>query len=111
MRPDAVIKYPYNRKVIIDSKIFKNAFTRCIVALSQECRVNELPEHIEYIKKRIISLIAKRYDDYSKILDFAMMFIPSEPAYLAALRGDRDLWNFAYDKRILLLSPTNLILL
>jgi DNA recombination protein RmuC len=109
MRPDAVIKYPDNRNVIIDSKVSLNAFTRCIAAMDEETRVNELSEHISCIKKHIISLSAKGYDDYNKSLDFVMMFIPSEPAYIAALQGDPDLWNFAYDKRILLLSPTNLI--
>ena len=109
MRPDAVIKYPDNRNVIIDSKVSLNAFTRCIAAMDEETRVNELSEHISCIKKHINSLSAKGYDDYNKSLDFVMMFIPSEPAYIAALQGDPDLWNFAYDKRILLLSPTNLI--
>ncbi|MBL0049706.1 MAG: DNA recombination protein RmuC [Bacteroidetes bacterium] len=109
MRPDAVIKYPDNRNVIIDSKVSLNAFTRCIAATDEESRLNELSEHISCIKKHIISLSAKGYDDYNKSLDFVMMFIPSEPAYIAALQGDPDLWNFAYDKRILLLSPTNLI--
>lgn len=109
MRPDAVIKYPDNRNVIIDSKVSLNAFTRCIAAMDEESRLNELAEHISCIKKHIISLSAKGYDDYNKSLDFVMMFIPSEPAYIAALQGDPDLWNFAYDKRILLLSPTNLI--
>jgi DNA recombination protein RmuC len=109
MRPDAVIKYPDNRNVIIDSKVSLNAFTRCIAAMDEESRVSELSEHISCIKKHIISLSAKGYDDYNKSLDFVMMFIPSEPAYIAALQGDPDLWNFAYERRILLLSPTNLI--
>jgi DNA recombination protein RmuC len=109
MRPDAVIKYPDSRHVIIDSKVSLNAFTRCIAAIDEESRVAELTEHISCIRKHIVSLSAKGYDDYNKSLDFVMMFIPSEPAYIAALQGDPDLWNFAYDKRILLLSPTNLI--
>jgi DNA recombination protein RmuC len=109
MRPDAVIKYPDNRNVIIDSKVSLNAFTRCIAAIDEESRLSELAEHASCIKKHIISLSAKGYDDYNKSLDFVMLFIPSEPAYIAALQGDPDLWNFAYDKRILLLSPTNLI--
>lgn len=109
MRPDAVIKYPDNRHVIIDSKVSLNAFTRSVAAAEEAERVKELNEHIACIKKHIQSLSVKGYDDYSKSLDFVMMFIPSEPAYIAALQADPELWNYAYDKRILLLSPTNLI--
>ena len=109
MRPDAVIKYPDNRHVIIDSKVSLNAFTRCVDATDDTTRMNELNEHVGCIKKHILSLSARGYDDYSKTLDFVMMFIPSEPAYIAALQADPELWNYAYDKRILLLSPTNLI--
>ena len=109
MRPDAVIKYPDNRHVIIDSKVSLNAFTRSVDATDEATRTNALNEHIVSIKKHIQSLSAKGYDDYSKSLDFVMMFIPSEPAYIAALQADPELWNYAYDKRILLLSPTNLI--
>ncbi|QEC41549.1 RmuC family protein [Pseudobacter ginsenosidimutans] len=109
MRPDAVIKYPDNRHVIIDSKISLNAFTRSIDAADDAERNKGLNEHVTCIKKHIQSLSVKGYDDYSKSLDFVMMFIPSEPAYIAALQADPELWNYAYDKRILLLSPTNLI--
>jgi DNA recombination protein RmuC len=109
MRPDAVIKYPDNRHVIIDSKVSLNAFARCVAATDDTIRMNELEEHVACIKRHIHILSAKGYDDYSKTLDFVMMFIPSEPAYIAALQTDPELWNYAYDKRILLLSPTNLI--
>lgn len=109
MRPDALIKYPDNRHVIIDSKVSLNAFTRCVDATDEATRMQELGEHVSSIKKHIHSLSIKGYDDYSKTLDFVMMFIPSEPAYIAALQADPELWNYAYDKRILLLSPINLI--
>jgi len=109
MRPDAVIKYPDNRHVIIDSKVSLNAFTRCVGAADEVTRMNELKEHVACVKRHVHVLSAKGYDDYSKSLDFVMMFIPSEPAYIAALQADPELWNYAYDKRILLLSPTNLI--
>lgn len=109
MRPDALIKYPDNRHVIIDSKVSLNAFTRCVDATDEATRINELNEHVAAIKRHIQTLSAKGYDDYSKTLDFVMLFVPSEPAYIAALQADPELWNYAYDKRILLLSPTNLI--
>jgi DNA recombination protein RmuC len=109
MRPDAVIKYPDNRSVIIDSKVSLNAFTRYLAAEDPEEQKNELGKHVNAVKGRINELHAKGYDDYDKALDFVMMFIPSEPAYIAALQEDPDLWNYAYERRILLLNPTNLI--
>jgi DNA recombination protein RmuC len=109
MRPDAVIKYPDNRSVIIDSKVSLNAFTRLLAALDPEEQKRELTAHVLAIKNHIAALSSKGYDDYNNALDFVMLFVPSEPAYIAALQSDPDLWNYAYDKRILLLSPTNLI--
>lgn len=109
MRPDAVIKYPDNRSVIIDSKVSLNAFTRLIAATDTDEQKKELDGHVAAVKTHILTLSSKGYDDYNKALDFVMMFVPSEPAYIAAMQGDPELWNFAYEKRILLLSPTNLI--
>ncbi len=109
MRPDAVIKYPDNRSVIIDSKMSLNAFARLIASDDVDEQKLELEAHIQAIKNHILMLSTKGYDDYDASLDFVLMFVPSEPAYIAAMQGDSNLWNFAYDKRILLLSPTNLI--
>jgi DNA recombination protein RmuC len=109
MRPDAVIKYPDNRSVIIDSKVSLNAFTRYMDETDPEQQKRELADHVEAVKSHVIELSGRGYDDYDKALDFVMMFIPSEPAYIAALQGDPELWNYAYDRRILLLNPTNLI--
>ena len=109
MRPDAVIKYPDNRSVIIDSKVSLNAFTRYLEAEDEAVQKEALAAHVAAVKNHIIGLSSRGYDDYDKALDFVMMFIPSEPAYMAALQGDPNLWNFAYDKRILFINPTNLI--
>lgn len=109
MRPDAVIKYPDNRNVIIDSKVSLNAFSRMMNATDTDEQQQELKAHVEAVRNHIVALSAKGYDDYDKALDFVMMFVPNEPAYMAALQGDPELWNFAYDRRILLQSPTNLI--
>jgi len=109
MRPDALIKYPDNRSVIIDSKVSLNAFTRYLDAEDKITQDIALKSHVDAIKAHINTLSAKGYDDYNKALDFVLMFVPSEPAYIAALQGDAELWNYAYSKRILLINPTNLI--
>ena len=109
MRPDAVIKYPDNREVLIDSKVSLIAYVRYIEATDPGEQEKALTEHTAAVKKRIDELSEKGYDDYKKSLDFVMMFVPSEPAYIAAIQSDPDLWNYAYNKRILLVNPTNLI--
>lgn len=109
MRPDAVVKYPDERNVIIDSKVSLTAFTELVDETDQDVYLIKLNQHLSSIKNHISQLSQKAYDDYGKSLDFVMMFIPSEPAYIAAMQADQNLWNYAYDRRILLLNPSNLI--
>ncbi|MCX8525231.1 DNA recombination protein RmuC [Chryseobacterium formosus] len=109
MRPDAVVKYPDERNVIIDSKVSLTAFTELVDETDSDIYQIKVNQHLSSIKTHINQLSQKAYDDYGKSLDFVMMFIPSEPAYIAAMQADQNLWNFAYEKRILLLNPSNLI--
>lgn len=109
MRPDAVVKYPDERNVIIDSKVSLTAFTELVDETDSEVYQMKLNQHLNSVKNHITQLSQKAYDDYGKSLDFVMMFIPSEPAYIAAMQADQNLWNFAYERRILLLNPSNLI--
>ncbi|WP_410494139.1 DNA recombination protein RmuC [Chryseobacterium sp. G0201] len=109
MRPDAVIKYPDERNVIIDSKVSLTAFTELVDETDQDIYLIKLNQHLSSIKTHITQLSQKAYDDYGKSLDFVMMFIPSEPAYIAAMQADQNLWNYAYERRVLLLNPSNLI--
>ena len=109
MRPDAVIKYPDERNVIIDSKVSLNSFIEMVDENDPEIYQIHQNKHLASVKNHINELSAKAYDDYGKSFDFVMMFIPSEPAYIAAMQADQNLWNYAYEKRILLLNPSNLI--
>ncbi|WP_142725315.1 DNA recombination protein RmuC [Chryseobacterium sp. ON_d1] len=109
MRPDAVVKYPDERNVIIDSKVSLTAFTELVDETDADIYAIKLNQHLGSIKNHINQLSQKAYDDYGKSLDFVMMFIPSEPAYIAAMQADQNLWNYAYERRILLLNPSNLI--
>ena len=69
-----------------------------------------IQEHLRSIRNHIDELSNKHYEELVKdTLDFVMMFVPIEPAYFVAVQNDPDLWLYAYNKRILLISPTNLI--
>lgn len=108
-RPDFVLKLPGNQIVIIDSKVSLNAYERMISAEDEEQRKQNLNLHISAMKRHIDTLAEKRYDNLKESLDFTIMFVPVESAFLTALQGDTQLWNYAYKKHIILLSPTNLI--
>lgn len=109
MRPDVMIAYPDNRRIIVDSKVSLTAFVRFTEAETKEKADKALNEHIISIKNHINELATKNYQDYTNSLDFVMMFIPNEPAYMLALQTNPDLWQYGYDRRVLLISPTNLI--
>lgn len=109
MQPDVIIKYPDKRNVIIDSKVSLVAYDRYVNAADTVQQANALKEHIQSIRNHVDNLSSKNYQNYTESLDFVMLFIPIEPAYLLAIKEDDTLWNYAYNKRILLISPTNLI--
>lgn len=108
-RPDFVLKLPGNQIVIIDSKVSLNAYERMVSAEDDENRKQNLNLHIASVKRHIDTLAEKRYDNLKESLDFTIMFIPVESAFLTAVQSDPQLWNYAYKKHIILLSPTNLI--
>ncbi|MDD2288856.1 MAG: DNA recombination protein RmuC [Bacteroidales bacterium] len=107
--PDVVIHLPGERNIIVDSKVSLVAYDRYVSASSQQEQQQALQEHMVSVKKHIDELAAKQYDSFQGSLDFTMMFVPVEPAYLIAIQNDPGMWSYAYRKRIVLISPTNLI--
>jgi DNA recombination protein RmuC len=111
LRPDVVILYPGKRSIVVDSKVSLTAYERYVSAETEEERQAALREHIISVRKHIDELSKKQYQNIPELhtLDFVMLFIPVEPAYLLLMQHEAGIWNEAYDKRILLISPTNLI--
>lgn len=111
LRPDVVVRYPDKRYVVIDSKVSLTAFVDYANASDEESRQMASLRHVRSVKKHIDELAKKRYQDYvgDSKLDFVMMFIPTEPAYIAAMRLEPTLWQEAYDKNVLIVSPTHLV--
>lgn len=111
LRPDVVVRYPDKRYVVIDSKVSLTAFVDYANASDEESRQMASFRHVRSVKKHIDELAKKRYQDYvgDSKLDFVMMFIPTEPAYIAAMRLEPTLWQEAYDKNVLIVSPTHLV--
>jgi DNA recombination protein RmuC len=111
LQPDVVINYPGDKNVVIDSKVSLTAYEKYATSELKEEQDTALKEHLNSVRKHIDELHSKNYQHIYELnsLDFVMMFMPVEPAFLLAIQHDPGLWNYAYDKSILLISPTNLI--
>lgn len=114
--PDFVVKLPQNnekndRCIVIDSKVSLVAYERCFNAENDEQRTEALKDHIQSIKNHIDELAKKNYETLikSSTLDFVMMFVPVEPAFILAMQNEPALWDYAYKKKIVLVSSTNVI--
>ena len=108
---DVIINYPDGRKIVIDSKVSLKAYTDLINCEDLEEQDILKKKHLSSIKNHINELKIKKYQDYigSGNTDFVMMFIPNEAAYICAMQLDYNIWQEAYDNRVLIISPTHLI--
>lgn len=109
LRPDVRINLPDQRIIMIDSKVSLVAYDHYTSTENPEEQKIYLTKHLEATHTHIEQLNHKNYDNLGSTLDFTMMFIPIEPAYLLTIQADPSIWAQAYEKRILLVSPTNLI--
>lgn len=110
-RPDVIIALPDNRKIVIDSKVSLTAYERYVAAESESERETFLNKHVKSIYGHIDILSKKNYQDLlgESSLDFVLMFVPIEPAHMTAMYHDMELWQYAYSKGIVMVSPTNLL--
>ena len=110
LRPDVIIRLPENRHVIIDSKVSLTAYNNFINSQSEEEKIIALKAHLVSVRQHMKSLSEKNYQNLSPNgLDFIIMFIPIEPAYILAIQSEKNLYEEALEKRIVFVSPTLLI--
>jgi DNA recombination protein RmuC len=110
-RPDVIIRLPEDRHVVIDSKVSLNAYNTFVNSTSDEEKATALKAHLFSIRQHMKSLAEKNYakNISDNGLDFIIMFIPIEPAYILAIQSERNLYEEALEKRIVFVSPTLLI--
>ena len=111
LQPDVLINLPDDKQIIIDSKVSLTAYVRYTRAENEHEARQALAAHVQSVRQHIKELAEKKYSDIDglKTLDFVFMFIPVEPAYLAALQQEPGLFQECFDKRIMLAGPGTLL--
>ncbi|MBO6608893.1 DNA recombination protein RmuC [Altererythrobacter sp.] len=110
LRPDAIVRIPGGKVLVIDAKVSLNAYQAAFEADDDDARDAALADHVRSMRNHVQSLGAKSYQSqFEDAPDYVVMFVPGEHFVAAALEHDPDLWNFAFDKRVLLATPTNLV--
>lgn len=114
LQPDVIIRLPENRNLIVDSKVSLVAYNRYYASFNTDDKAVQeahLKDHINSIRAHIKGLSGKNYQNLSGIgsPDFVLLFIPIEPAFMLAISADNELYNEAFDKKVVLVSPTTLL--
>ena len=110
LRPDAIVKVPGGRALVIDAKVSLNAYQDAFGAVDEEERAKGLALHAAAMRAHVNGLGNKAYwSQFADAPDYVIMFVPGEHFLSAALEQDPTLWDFAFEKRVLLATPTNLI--
>lgn len=111
LRPDVIIKLPNDRNVIVDSKVSLNDYVNYVNCDDENMRQVYLQRHIQCVKKHIDELACKDYQKLIKnnMLDYVVIFIPIESAYVEAVRADNSLYDYAYKKNIAITTPSSLL--
>ncbi len=110
LRPDVVIRVPGGQSLVIDAKVSLNAYQDAFGAVDEEERVKHLALHVASMRNHVNALGNKSYwGQFADAPDYVIMFVPGEHFLSAALEHDHGLWDFAFDKKVLLATPTNLI--
>lgn len=108
--PDVVVHFPGGRNVVIDSKVSLTAYTASVGAADEAERNRLLREHVLSVRRHVRELSEKSYDRLVPgAIGYVLMFMPSEAAYMAALETEPSLSTEAYARRVILLSPANLL--
>lgn len=110
LRPDAIVRVPGNKQLVIDAKVSLNAYQDAFEAEDETARKTFLDQHAASMRNHIQTLGAKSYQSqFENAPDYVLMFVPGEHFIAAALEHDSALWDFAFERRVLLASPTNLV--
>jgi DNA recombination protein RmuC len=111
LQPDIIISLPEDRSLVVDSKVSLTAYEECVSADNDKDREGALNRHLASIRGHIKGLSGKNYQAMYQLrsLDFVLMFIPIEPAFMLAVSNDQDLFQEAWNRNVLLVSPSTLM--
>ena len=110
LRPDAVVRIPGQKQLVIDAKVSLNAYQEAFEASDDAAREAALADHVRSMRTHVQALGAKSYQSqFADAPDYVVMFVPGEHFVAAALEKDPELWDFAFRNKVLLATPTNLV--
>ena len=110
LRPDAIIRIPGRKSLIIDAKVSLNAYQNAFEANDEAVRKAALDQHARSMRNHVQTLGTKAYQSqFDEAPDYVVMFVPGEHFVAAALEHDPELWDFAFRNKVLLATPTNLV--